>query len=188
MNARERKVVIGGVVAVVAILVVGLVPRMVATDTAETPATLQAERLARLQGLAAGRDTLAAVAGAAAVAERRSAARYLRGGTPQVAAAELSGLVQELAEAAHVEVLRESVLPPQPAGRATAVSLQLIGRGDMPGLLDLLQGIDEHARLLRVEEISVSSDPRERAGTASLTITMRLIGYQLPQDGAREER
>jgi hypothetical protein len=188
MTARERRVVIGGAAAVLLILVIGLLPRVVGGDRGDDPAALQTDRLARLQGLAEHRDTLRLVANVATAAERRVAGRYLRGGTPQVAAAELSAAVQDLAQAAQVEVLRESVLPAQPAGRATAVSLQLIGRGDMPGLLDFLRGVDEHPLLMRVDDVGVSADPRERAGTASLTLTLRLTGYLLPQEPAPEGR
>lgn len=178
MTPRERRVVLGGGVAVVLIVVLSLFLR--GRDPAgDDPGRREVERVQRLRGLAASVDTLRTAARNAAAAERRAAARYLSGGTSAVAAAQLSGELHALAEAAQVEVLREGVLPPETVGDASAISLQVVGRGDVPGLLDLLAGVERSRLLLSVEDLSVGGDPRDRSGGASLTITLKITGYRL---------
>jgi len=179
VTPREKRVITGGAVAAVLILLIGIGPRLFGGGDGEGGAALQAERVARFRGLVASRDTLRTLSRSAAAAERIAAGRYLGGNTPQVAAARLSSVVQAIAEDAEVEVVRESILPPAPAGPATATSLQIVARGDATGLMELLKGVEESPVLLRVDDLTVGGDPREGAGTPSLTISLRVTGYLL---------
>lgn len=177
MTARERRVVVGGALAVLLILAGAFVPRLLGGRDDGGPAAMEAERVARLRGLAASLDTLRKVAGEGARRERELRPLYLTGGTPQVAAAALSAALGEIADRSRVEILREGVLPATPAGAATAVPLLVTARGDLPGLLDLLQEIERGPLLLTVEQLTVSADPRERPGVPSLTLTLRVAGF-----------
>ncbi|HEX2090789.1 MAG TPA: type II secretion system protein GspM [Longimicrobiaceae bacterium] len=179
MTRRERHFVLSGAV-VVALVLAAVVSRR-GSGEEDDPNRLQVERVQRLRGLAASIDTLRGVARGAQAAERAVASRYLGGGTAQVAAAQLSMVVREIADRSQVEILREGVLPSREVGSATTVSLQIVSRSDLPGLLDFLAGLDASPLLLAVEDLSVSGDPREAPGAASLTITLQVTGYMLGQ-------
>lgn len=174
MTQRERRVVLGGAVAVVVILLAALIPRLAGGDEGEN---LEAARVARLRGLVASEDTVAAATVAALEREAATVPRYLGGGTPQVAAASLSTILHDIAARSQVEIVRESVLPPRAAGDATVVPLQVVAAADLPGLLDLLAGIERAPQLLTVESIVVGADPRPMPGAASLNVTLQVAGY-----------
>lgn len=188
MTSRERHVLIGGALAVILILAIGLGPRLLRSGDATEQMGLEQERIARLRGFAASLDTAGRVARRAAVAERRVVERYLVGSTTQVAAAQLSAEIRRLAEGAQVEIVKEGGMPPREMSLATAIPLQVVARSDLAGLLELLAGVRRSSLLLSVDELSVSGDPRQQPGTPALMLTAQITGYMLPRNRQGELR
>jgi len=154
--------------------------RRIASDEATVEAAAGVERALRGE-----RDTLA-----------RLGAGFLAGPSPNLAAAALTQLVQDEAEASRVHLARVSPRGSRPAGPGLlSVSADAEGESDLEGIVTFLAMLGSDSTFLTIPSLEVTSPAsgRRRKGTAMpLTLKLTVRGYlrrtesKPPQAGAAQ--
>jgi type II secretory pathway component PulM len=161
LNPRERRVVAGGaIVSAIALLVVGVVmPFVHHWSEREAAYAASYAQWVKLDGLVANQGRLERAVGGMERASAADTARLVNGDTPALAASTLQGLVQQYANASGVQVERIDVAgeakPDKPG--LLAIPVQLQARGDVYGLVQFLERVQEGDKLLVVDELTLDS-------------------------------
>ena len=99
--------------------------------------------------------------------------RFLTGGTPAVAAAELQKLAKDLAAQASTEIRSERILPPVERGELLEIPIEIAVSGEIRQLVDLLSRLEQTAKLLTVQDFKVRvvniAQPRDLLATLILS-------------------
>jgi hypothetical protein len=150
----------GAIVSAIALLVVGVVMPF-AHHWGEREAAYAASyaQWVKLDGLVANQGRLERAVGGMERASAADTGRLVNGDTPALAASTLQGLVQQYANASGVQVERIDVAgeakPDKPG--LLAIPVQLQARGDVYGLVQFLERVQEGDKLLVVDELTLDS-------------------------------
>lgn len=160
LSRRERRVVsIGALLAGVALLVVqGALPLARRWSAREAEVSAKAGQTARLEAVAHQEPTLRQAL-ADLRRSRTGGGRLIEGSTASLAASNLQTLLTRYAEQSGVALERVelgSVGAPSEAGLPT-LAVQLVGRADLYGLVDLLFYLQTSEKLLVVDEVRITA-------------------------------
>ena len=133
--------------------------------------------LARMEAMA--RQLPAQRAQAARAEPGQPATALLHGGSDAVAAAELQGLLQDIAARSALRVTSMESLAPEPRGGYRRIAVRVSAEGRYPGVLDLLGGIAVAAPGVLVDGLTL----RGPGGTAHsddppVTVSFTVIGLR----------
>jgi len=181
LEPRERLVVAGGAIACAVLLlaVYVIVPFAKRWSDREAAITAKAEQLARLQSLVDSEAALQQVVDELEQSRSRRGRRLLVGTTPALAASTLQTLVRSYADQSRVTLQRVNLSgqdEPEESG-LTPVGLQVTVLGDLYGLVDFLYFLQNGEKLLVIDELQVTANPRRGVAQQLMSWTLRLHGY-----------
>jgi len=181
LELRERRVVAGGAIACAVLLlaVYVIVPFAKRWSDREAAITAKAEQLARLQSLVDSEAALQQVVDELEQSRSRRGRRLLVGTTPALAASTLQTLVRSYADQSRVTLQRVNLSgqdEPEESG-LTPVGLQVTVLGDLYGLVDFLYFLQNGEKLLVIDELQVTANPRRGVAQQLMSWTLRLHGY-----------
>jgi len=187
LSKRERLVVaVGAAVSLVALTVAYvLIPQVRRWSDREAQIALKVGQLARLESVLAEeksvRESLAELERKRQSADRR----LLAGATAAVAGSSLQLLLNRYATESGMELQRvDAVGQTDSIGPLQRIPARITVRGDIRGLVDILQRLQGGEKLLVVDEMRVSSSPGFRGEVDQLTATVGLHGYyRAPERG-----
>lgn len=203
-TARERRVVAGGAIAALLILLGTklVVPVVGVWGTREAAIAAKAMELAKLEALISDSAALSQRADALRSARTARQTALLEGGTAALAGSTLQSLIRDYGEESRVLIQRLDpvrggvvALGPNTASQAESadssgvggglvpVGLNLSGRGDIYGLVEFLDHLQHDRTLLVVDELRVNA-PVGRSADDVLTWTVRVTGFFTPAEAA----
>jgi hypothetical protein len=177
LEARERRTIAVGatVVALAAVIVLGVLP--IARQWRDREAVISAvrERVARLESIVGKESDLAARTLALDQRLEATGVRLVRARTPALAASSLQGVVQDYARASRVSIARFDVAgaPSPSAGAALAVPATISASGDIYGITEFLRRLQHGPRLLEITELAIAPNPTLRGNLLQLTVSLR---------------
>lgn len=188
LESRERRVVSGGVIACAVILltVYAIAPFARRWSDREASIAAKAEQLARLESLVSSEDALSRVVAELEQSRSRRSRRLLVGTTPALAASTLQTLIRSYAEQSRVTLQRVNLsgqAEPEESG-LIPVGLQATVLGDIYGLVDFLFFLQNGEKLLVIDELQVSVNPRRGVAEQLMSWTLRLHGYYVEEGAA----
>ena len=188
LEPRERRVVAGGAIACAVLLlaVYAIVPFARRWSDREASIGAKAEQLARLQSLVDGEEALQSVVAELEQGRSRRGRRLLVGTTPALAASTLQTLVRSYADQSRVTLQRVNLSgqdEPEESG-LTPVGLQVTVLGDLYGLVDFLYFLQNGEKLLVIDELQVTANPRRGVAQQLMSWTLRLHGYYVEEGPA----
>ena len=180
LDPRERRVVAAGaLVSGMALLIVrGVLPLARRWAAREAEVTVKAEQIARLE--AAARDEPALRRALSELRDgRTTATRLIEGSTVSLAASNLQVLLTRYAEQSGVALERVELGGSETPGAGAAglptLAVQLVGRAELAGLVDLLLYLQNSEKLLVVDELRVTATGTDPA--AQLLWSLRVRGF-----------
>ena len=181
LEPRERRVVAGGAIACAVLLlaVYVIMPFAKRWSDREAAIAAKAEQLSRLQSLVDSEAALQQVVDELEQGRSRRGRRLLVGTTPALAASTLQTLVRSYADQSRVTLQRVNLSgqdEPEESG-LTPVGLQVTVLGDLYGLVDFLYFLQNGEKLLVIDELQVTANPRRGAAQQLMSWTLRLHGY-----------
>jgi type II secretory pathway component PulM len=157
ISDREKKFVIGGAVLAAAVAVYYFSPLLLPQDFSSTVEQKRALLQKQRETIALEESINARIASAR---DRMSndMQRLLPGDTPGAAGANLTKILQGLADASQVELMRKTPQPDQklPEG-LTKVTVQLDMNCDLNKLVRFLVAIENYEKFLKVDELFIQS-------------------------------
>ena len=181
-SPRERRVLAGGALASVAIVVLalGVIPFARRWEERRATIRLAAERVQRFEALVLNEPRLAQE-----VEQRRRLARMgplVNGVTSAVAASNVQSLLQQYARESGVKLDRVDVVgEPKPSDDGlAAIPVQLAAQGDVHGLVALLGRVHGGDTLLLIDDITIGAGAMRGDSVQVLTFTLRLRGVWAP--------
>lgn len=116
---------------------------------------------------------------------QRAAGNYLQSSTVAVAAAELQGILKNLAAAYEMQVLSTQIVPAAAEDEFVRVALRARLRGPLPGIVDTLYAIESNDVYLFLDHVSVRNGADRRRGLQTISVQfetdLELITY-MPAD------
>lgn len=177
LDARDRRAIATGatLVALVAVVVLGVLPFMRRWTEREAVIGATRERLARLTAIAGHEADLAAHT--QSLDERLEAAgvRLVRARTPALASSVLQSLIQQFARDSRVSVTRLDVAgaPGTAAAAALTVPATISALGDIYGITEFLRRLQHGPKLLEITDVGIAPNPTLRGNLLQLSVTLR---------------
>jgi len=137
---------------------------------------LQTKRLTNYRKILLGKDTLEAAFSEVQQQVSDAEKRLLSSASDSLAAAELQGLVKQLAVGQSIPVLRNEALPVKPVSKEYGkLSVRLEVSGPIDRLVALMAGFDASEKTLFVEDARISpthiNAPKQKEVRATLTVS-----------------
>ncbi|MFB3818000.1 MAG: type II secretion system protein GspM [Candidatus Methylomirabilales bacterium] len=182
VSAREKRVLVVGGVAALAILVGVYVVEPFLTSQAATRDEIAAARRTVERGgaLAAERERQQRQIEALRGRLRAEETLLFAGERLPVVAAEIQGLLHTLGQETGITILRENVPQPRKADTYTQVTVELSVRGELRAIRDFLYRVQTAPKLLSVPRLAIRGTT-SRTQTA-LTADLQVSGYTLAAD------
>jgi type II secretory pathway component PulM len=177
LEPRERRTIAAGaiLVAIVAVVVLGVLPFVRAWSEREALITATRERLARIESIA-GREAQL-IAQSQAMDQRLDAGgmRLVRARTVPLAASALQSMVREYARSSMVTVTRLDAAgaPLAVGGGALALPATISAQGDIYGIADFLRRLQYGQWLVELTDLAIAPNPVLRGNLLQVSIGLR---------------
>jgi general secretion pathway protein M len=128
----------------------------------------------------------------AALVARSGPARsaLLPGRTDAIAAADLQGRIQDMAQGAGTALSSTEALPARPVGAYRRIALRISFNATLPVLVHLLQSLDGSSPRMLVDDLQLHASPivmaQNRAASPPLDATMTVIAFRAGGGGEGE--
>jgi len=179
ISTRERRVLLGGGLAVLAILAgVYVVEPFVATQRGmRDEVQAQSALLAKHQLLASEKARYQRRVEALRAQLQQADSLLFKGEKLPVVAAEVQGLLHTLAQEAGITIVRENVRPPTKVDVFTEVAVELSVQGEMKNIRDFLYKIQTAPKLVTTPKLVIRSMPTR--GATALAADLVVTGHIL---------
>ncbi len=174
LEPRERRTIAAGagVIAVAAMVVLGILPAARRWSEREQLISATRERLARLESIAGRESGLVDAARAWDARLDEAGVRVVRARTVALAASGLQSLVRDYASSSVVSVTRLDAagLPVVREGTAMALPATISAQGDIYGVADFLRRLQHGPWLLEITDLSIAPNPVLRGNILQVSI------------------